>query len=63
MENKDKAKLIEEIKTEMKFEIENNFPNGDRWNELSDKLDELEKVPTTFEILSGILNSPKDFEN
>ena len=63
MENKDKAKLIEEIKTEMKFEIENNFPNGDRWNELSDKLYELEKVPTTFEILSGILNSPKDFEN
>ena len=33
----------DELKKQMEFEVENNFPNGDLWNELSDKLDELEK--------------------
>lgn len=61
MENKKQE--IESIKEIMKTEEENNFPNGDLWNELADKLYELEKVPTTFEILSSILNSPKDFGN
>jgi hypothetical protein len=56
-----KAKRIEELKTLMKFEVDNNFPNGDLWNNLSDELDELERVPSTFEIISAILNSPKDY--
>jgi hypothetical protein len=56
-----KAQRIEELKTLMKFEVDNNFPNGDLWNNLSDELDELERVPSTFEILSAILNSPKDY--
>ena len=59
---KDNTQEIEEIKKAMKLEEENNFPNGDLWNNLADRLYELEKVPTTFEILSAILNSPKDFE-
>jgi len=44
----------------MEFEVENNFPNGDLWNELSDKLDELERVPSSFEIIMQIMNSPKE---
>lgn len=59
---KDNTQEIEEIKRAMKLEEENNFLNGDLWNNLADRLDELQKVPTTFEILSAILNSPKDFE-
>lgn len=59
---KDNTQEIEEIKKAMKLEEENNFLNGDLWNNLADKLYELERVPTTFEILSAILNSPKDFE-
>lgn len=57
----EKAKRIEELKTLMDIELKNNFPNGDLWNNLSDELRELEEVPTTFEILSMILNSPKEF--
>ena len=49
----------DELKKQMEFEVENNFPNGDLWNELSDKLDELERVPSSFEIIMQILNSPK----
>lgn len=52
----EKAKRIEELKTLMDIELKNNFPNGDLWNNLSDELRELEEVPTTFEILSMILN-------
>lgn len=59
---KDNTQEIEEIKKAMKLEEENNFSNGDLWNNLADRLDELQRVPTTFEILSAILNSPKDFE-
>ena len=55
-----KAKRIEELKALMDIELKNNFPNGDLWNNLSDELRELERVPTTFEILSSILNSPKE---
>jgi len=51
-----KAKRIEELKALMDIELKNNFPNGDLWNNLSDELRELERVPTTFEILSSILN-------
>jgi hypothetical protein len=61
MKNKEKEQEIQELKKAMQFEEENNFPNGDLWNNLSDKLYELQKVPTTFEILTAILNSPKDF--
>ena len=57
-----KNQKAEEIEETMKLEEENNFPNGDLWNNLADRLDELQRVPTTFEILSAILNSPQDFE-
>jgi hypothetical protein len=56
-----KAKRIEELKALMDIELKNNFPNGDLWNNLSDELRELERVPSTFEIISAILNSPKDY--
>lgn len=53
---------IEELKTAMDFEVRNNFPNGDLWNNLSDELDELQRVPSTLEVLMMIMNSPRDFE-
>jgi hypothetical protein len=52
---------IKELKELMQFEVENNFPNDNLWNELSDELDELERVPSVFEIVSQILNSPKEY--
>lgn len=52
---------IEELKTAMDFEVKNNFPNGDLWNKMSDELDELQRVPSTLEVLMMIMNSPRDF--
>jgi hypothetical protein len=52
---------IEQLKQEMQSEVDNNFPNGDLWNQLADELDELQRVPTIFEQISQILNSPKEF--
>lgn len=52
---------IKELKELMQFEVENNFPNDNLWNELSDELDELERVPSVFQIVSQILNSPKEY--
>ena len=49
-------KRINDLKHAMEIELINNFPNGDLWNKMSDELDELQKKPNTFEILSSILN-------
>ena len=54
MENN--KKRIEDLKLAMEIELVNNFPNGDLWNKMSDELDELEKKPNIFELLSSILN-------
>jgi len=56
-----KENRVKELKEQMNFEVENNFPNGNLWNQLSDELDELERVPSVFEIVSQILNSPKEY--
>ncbi|MEY4334565.1 MAG: hypothetical protein RLZZ196_3315 [Bacteroidota bacterium] len=56
-----KQNRIEELKEQMQFEVDNNFPNGDRWNELSDELDELQRVPDVFQMLTQILQSPKEY--
>jgi len=56
-----KQQRIEELKKAMQIEQEANFPNGDLWNNLSDELDELQRVPTVFEIISSILNSEKQY--
>jgi len=48
-------KRINDLKHAMEIELVNNFPNGDLWNKMSDELDELQKKPNTFEILSSIL--------
>lgn len=53
---------IEQLKTPMEFEVKNNFPNGNRWNEMSDELDELQRVPSTLDVLMMIMNSPRDLE-
>jgi hypothetical protein len=57
---KSNEQRIQELKSGMEFEVANNFPNGDRWNQLSDELDELERVPSTLDILMQIMNSPKE---
>lgn len=59
---KTKEQRIEELKAAMKVEAENNFPNGDAWNNMADELNELERVPSVFETLNAILNSPIDHE-
>jgi len=57
---KSNEQRIQELKAGMQFEVDNNFPNGDRWNQLSDELDELERVPSTLDILMQIMNSPRE---
>jgi len=44
----------------MDFEVKNNFPNGDLWNKMSDELDELQRVPSTLDVLMMIMNSPRE---
>ena len=56
-----KQQRIQELKNAMQIEQEANFPNGDLWNNLSDELDQLQRVPTVFEIVSSILNSEKEY--
>lgn len=56
-----KQQRIEELKKAMELEVINNFPNGDLWNNLSDELDELQRVPSVFEMVSSILNSEKEY--
>lgn len=53
-----KEQRVQELKEAMDFEVANNFPNGDLWNQLSDELDDLERVPSTLDILMQIMNSP-----
>lgn len=57
---KSNEQRIQELKAGMQFEVDNNFPNGDRWNQLSDELDELQRVPSTLDILMQIMNSPRE---
>jgi hypothetical protein len=59
-DEQNKAQRIEELKELMRIEQENKFPNGDLWNDLSDELDELERVPDTLTLLMMIMNSPKE---
>ena len=56
-------KRINDLKQAMEIELVNNFPNGDLWNKMSDELDELQKKPNTFEILSSILKSERLYNN
>ena len=56
-------KRINDLKNAMEIELVNNFPNGDLWNKMSDELDELQKKPNTFEILSSILKSERLYNN
>jgi hypothetical protein len=58
-----KEHRIAELKAAMQYEVDNNFPNGDRWNELSDELDELEREPTVFEFVSAILRSTPNHDS
>ena len=51
---------IESIKERMRIEESANFPNGNLWNELADSLQELERKPNVFELVSSILRSPID---
>ncbi len=57
---KSNEQRVQELTEAMEFEVANNFPNGDLWNQLSDELDELQRVPSTLDILMQILNSPRE---
>lgn len=54
-------KRIAELKHAMEIEQANGFPNGDLWNNMASELDTLEKKPNVFQMLSSILNSPKEY--
>lgn len=58
---KTKEMRIEELKHAMEIEQANGFPNGDLWNKMASELDDLERVPNVFEMLSIILNSPREY--
>jgi len=60
---KTQEQRIEELKTAMKLEAANNFPNGNAWNKMSDELDRLQRAPDVFETLGRILRQPIVHEN